>query len=628
MQHIKSIKNFLTPSNSNGTQPPSKISVSQPTSPVLNPTENTRTSVSANSSPNAETITIKHTEQLILTNSGSGTENDPKATAMTTLNSINTTIRTSFNSKFNMNLNESTKRLSNLLQFNRNSSTTTAQKPANQTSSRTRPKFLRSNSFANNFKHKSREASLNDESTLSKKYLTQNEDIEPNLLFGWLSTSLDELIQHFQLEEDIDSKETLFMDTSETSSNTYRQLAEHGKLLMARCGFLYKQIESNAHLYDFSESIKANGYRSLLKIYESCCRRLLMVVHELNEKKNTFLFQIKLMQNTPLASNANLKDFQTWLRVMEKVELLFVIACDLQTATLNQSKAKMMSASTSSASTSSSSMSEPSEEPPTLFVYSESLIDSTIETNLFGLASVQEAFFGRACGFQFCDSLQMPLTGCAVALASYNDGYEAFSNKEIATLAATTTPVQSLSLNLSSSTSSSCLNGSPGAAASPVSPSSSSANFSSFQTTIGQAAKSLFSSTKYIMDPELRAKKISHVMKNANVEFCKAFWQLTETSIVQMGSNLVTPTLAVNVIKRIGLSAPLRLPRVKDGVEMNELVEVQPPKSSIPSDVIKIRILSHEMFKGREVFFGFNSFALRNSGKLDFLHFGIKNGNF
>ena len=599
MQHIKSIKNFLTPSNSNGTngssQPPSKVSVSQPTSPVLNPTENTRTTVSANSSPNAEIITIKHTEQLILTNNGSGTENDPKATAMTTLNSINTTIRTSFNSKFNMNLNESTKRLSNLLQFNRNTSTNT-QKP----SSRTRPKFLRSNSFANNFKHKNREASLNDESTLSKKYLTQNEDIEPNLLFGWLSNSLDELIQHFQLEEINESKETLFMETSETSSNTYRQLAEHGKLLMARCGFLYKQIESNAHLYDFSESIKANGYRSLLKIYESCCRRLLMVVHELNEKKNTFLFQIKLM-NTPLASNANLKDFQTWLRVMEKIELLFIIACDLQTATLNQNKTKM-SASTSSAST-SSSMSEPNEEP-TLFVYSESLIDSMIETNLFGLASVQEAFFGRACGFQFCDSLQMPLTGCAVALASYNDGYEAFSNKEITTLTATTTTPQSLSLNLSSSASSSCLNGSsPSAAASPISPSSSSANFSSFQSTIGQAAKSLFSSTKYIMDPELRAKKISHVMKNANVEFCKAFWQLTETSIVQMGSNLVTPTLAVNVIKRIGLSAPLKLPRVKDGVEMNELVEIQPPKSSIPSDVIKIRILSHEMFKGMKFFF-------------------------
>ena len=90
-------------------------------------------------------------------------------------------------------------------------------------------------------------------------------------------------------------------------------------------------------------------------------------------------------------------------------------------------------------------------------------------------------------------------------------------------------------------------------------------------------------------------------MKNANVEFCKAFWQLTETSIVQMGSNLVTPTLAVNVIKRIGLNAPLKLPRVKDGVEMNELVEIQPPKSSIPSDLIKIRILSHEMFKGKKI---------------------------
>ena len=28
--------------------------------------------------------------------------------------------------------------------------------------------------------------------------------------------------------------------------------------------------------------------------------------------------------------------------------------------------------------------------------------------------------------------------------------------------------------------------------------------------------------------------KISKVMKDANVEFCKAFWQLTETDIVQV----------------------------------------------------------------------------------------------
>ena len=117
---------------------------------------------------------------------------------------------------------------------------------------------------------------------------------------------------------------------------------------------------------------------------------------------------------------------------------------------------------------------------------------SLVETNLLFLGSVyQEAFFGRTCGFQFCDSLQTPLTGAAVALASYNDGYEAYSNKE---------------------------NQSGGQAVYPlvtaedggVQQASSSAG--SF---IGQATlfKSLVSGTKYILDPELRAKKVHFLFK-------------------------------------------------------------------------------------------------------------------
>src|SRR5690606_101589 len=60
------------------------------------------------------------------------------------------------------------------------------------------------------------------------------------------------------------------------------------------------------------------------------------------------------------------------------------------------------------------------------------------------------------------------------------------------------------------------------------------ANLNMITTSIGQAAMSVLSSTKYIMDPDLRSRKMSQIVKNANVEFCKAFWQLTETSIVQV----------------------------------------------------------------------------------------------
>jgi len=184
--------------------------------------------------------------------------------------------------------------------------------------------------------------------------------------------------------------------------------------------------------------------------------------------------------------------------------------------------------------------------------------------------------------------LQIPLTGCAVALASYNDGYEAYSNKE----------------NWISTTTTSPKIGSP-TLANKTSPDSTSptttANYFTGQATL---FKSLFSGTKYILDPELRAKKISRVIKDANVEFCKAFWQLTETSIVQMGSNLITPQLAVNALKKISLAMPLKLPRVIDGKinDPEDYVTINPPQGTTLNDTVQIRLLSSEMRVGMQEF--------------------------
>ena len=252
---------------------------------------------------------------------------------------------------------------------------------------------------------------------------------------------------------------------------------------------------------------------------------------------------------------------------------------------------------------------------PPLFYHSDLLTDTSIETNLLSLASVhQEAFFGRTCGFQFCDSLKIPLTLCAVLLASYNDGYEAFANKENSTpnsnMTSPSTPMSTLSSSPSPNGNSNSL--SP----SPSNPSFNTATnngtqFTSIQSMFGQAAKTLFSSTKYTMDPELRAKKISSVMKNANVDFCKAFWQLTETPMVQVGSNMVTPNLGVNIVKRISLATPLRLPKCDSDesgasnrksessfTSQSDFVDVMPPVGANPTDTVKIRILSYEMLQG------------------------------
>ena len=105
-----------------------------------------------------------------------------------------------------------------------------------------------------------------------------------------------------------------FMETNEVTSVAYFQLSSHAKELITKCEYLCEQIECNAHLYDFSENVKANGYRSIIKVYDSCCRHLLLLVSELNEKKNTFFFQLKLISSKPLPKmNTTLKEFQAWV---------------------------------------------------------------------------------------------------------------------------------------------------------------------------------------------------------------------------------------------------------------------------------------------------------------------------
>lgn len=445
--------------------------------------------------------------------------------------------------------------------------------------STSRPKFLRSKS-------------IEERSFKLKTNKVTNDMNEPNgnELFKLLEIKLDKLIDHFKptessehlaipsltiRENDNDNYPLIltspaYFETSDTSANTYYKLIAHAKSSLNKCVLIYNKLEEKISLFDYEiGSVKSNGYRSILASFEACCKRLLSVVSDLNDKKTSFLFQLKL--NTTLPVNTGLKELQAWVKLIDKFEIILQTAIDMQTISLSKLK-------------NTNNSNDDEDHVPSLFINSKEMNSSNIEVNLFYLGSVyQDSFFGRSCGFQFCDSLQIPLTGCAVALASYNDGYEAYSNNK----ENTSTLIQSTS-------------------SSPTSPT----NTHSSMTSLNSQAtlfKSLFSGTKYILDPELRAKKVSRVIKDANVEFCKSFWQLTETSIVQMGSNLITPQLAVNVLKKIPLSMPLKLPRVLNGHKSAQLIDenedfvyINPPQGSNSNETVQIRLLSSEMRIGMQ----------------------------
>lgn len=333
-----------------------------------------------------------------------------------------------------------------------------------------------------------------------------------------------------------------FMDTNDTNNVVYYQLANHAKEVLRRSQLKYNEIDANAHKFDY-EKLKSNGYRSVLTVYDTCVRRLVLIVHDLNEKKNRIVF-LKFL-------NSSLKEFQSWLRLLEKLDIVLKTALDMQMTSLSEFKKTVLNENDVIPL-------KPFHDGPSLFLHEDKLVENAvIERNLFSLASEHlDAFFGKTCGFQFCESLQLAVTGCAIALASYNDGFEAYSPKESSPPAITRAGSPNLTLSSSASsanmqskastpTSVHSISGNPksepdfkhnndSAYGPVVSSGSGNLNSNSLSNTIGRAAMSFVSSTKYIMDPDSRAKKVSHVMKNGDVKFCKEFWQLTETSIVQV----------------------------------------------------------------------------------------------
>ena len=55
----------------------------------------------------------------------------------------------------------------------------------------------------------------------------------------------------------------------------------------------YRELSKHLHLYDFSPSIKGNGYRSLLRIVDKCCLHLLQLSRYIPSVRDSILFRKK-----------------------------------------------------------------------------------------------------------------------------------------------------------------------------------------------------------------------------------------------------------------------------------------------------------------------------------------------
>lgn len=50
-----------------------------------------------------------------------------------------------------------------------------------------------------------------------------------------------------------------------------------------------------------------------------------------------------------------------------------------------------------------------------------------------------------------------------------------------------------------------------------------------------RALSSVIHSGKYLVDPELRAKRIVELTQHVSMPFCKSFWSITESYGIQVG---------------------------------------------------------------------------------------------
>lgn len=141
-------------------------------------------------------------------------------------------------------------------------------------------------------------------------------------------------------------------------------------------------------------------------------------------------------------------------------------------------------------------------------------------------------FYGRCLGFQYVESMRKPLKVIALLMAAFSDAYYNTGGM------------------------------------------------------LSRTASSLVSCGKYVYSPEARAKRIVEVSQKATVDFCKAFWLLQESTLMQQVPNLVCTPIPVNKVLMLP-PEPLTMTRY-DGTS----VDIPIPYSHVGPRPIACRLLS------------------------------------
>lgn len=151
----------------------------------------------------------------------------------------------------------------------------------------------------------------------------------------------------------------------------------------------------------------------------------------------------------------------------------------------------------------------------------------------------QYCFYGRCLGFQFAKSIRGVLKFIASTMAGFSEGYYSDRGK------------------------------------------------------LSKTTSAMWTSGKFLLDPELRARRIVNLSQNSDVYFCKAFWLLSESELMAKVPSIVGTTVKVNKVIKIPPERLQCLNRVT-----TEWVDIPIPSSHIGVAPIQARLLSATNRKG------------------------------
>lgn len=120
--------------------------------------------------------------------------------------------------------------------------------------------------------------------------------------------------------------------------------------------------------------------------------------------------------------------------------------------------------------------------------------------------------------------------------------------------------------------------------------------FGKHQSSLGQAALSLLTSGKYVMDPELRGSEFERITQNLDLQFWKSFWNLTESGLITGFSRIASRPVQVNLT----LTLPpltLQLPLASDP---SLTTNVSPPVAHWGPGPVHMRLISSEIREGQD----------------------------